>query len=61
MYYNKNRKSENGDSKKMQKEKMRIRISDTKENGDGFARVEGMAVFVPGLVTGDIAEICVEE
>lgn len=39
----------------------RLTITDTNENGDGFARIDRMAVFTPGLVTGDIADITITE
>jgi len=34
-----------------------IDITDVNENGAGFGRIEGMAVFVPGLLAGEKAEI----
>ena len=34
-----------------------IEIADVNENGAGFGRIDGMAVFVPGLLTGETAEI----
>ena len=38
-----------------------LTITDMNENGDGFARIDRMALFTPGLVTGDVAEISVAE
>ncbi len=34
-----------------------IKITDVNENGAGFGRIDGMAVFVPGLLDGETAEI----
>ena len=34
-----------------------IEITDVNENGAGFCRIDGMAVFVPGLLAGEKAEI----
>jgi len=39
----------------------RLTISDMNENGEGFARIDRMAVFVPGLVTGDTADVALTE
>ncbi|MBQ4590566.1 MAG: class I SAM-dependent RNA methyltransferase [Clostridia bacterium] len=39
----------------------RLTITDTSENGEGFARLDRMAVFVPGLVTGDTADVILTE
>jgi len=39
----------------------RLTISDMNENGEGFARIDRMAVFVPGLVTGDTADVTITE
>ena len=39
----------------------RLTITDTSENGEGFARLDRMAVFVPGLVTGDTADVTLTE
>lgn len=35
----------------------RLTITDMNENGDGFARLERLAVFIPNLVPGDIADV----
>lgn len=42
-------------------ENHRVTITDVNENGEGFARIGRMAVFIPGLVTGDIADIAITE
>ena len=34
-----------------------IEITDVNENGAGFGKIDGMAVFVPGLLTGETARI----
>ena len=39
----------------------RLAITDTNENGDGFARIDRLAVFTPGLVAGDTAEVVLVE
>ena len=39
----------------------RLTITDTNENGDGFARIDRLAVFTPGLITGDTADITIVE
>lgn len=36
-----------------------VNIDDMNERGIGVARVDGAVVFVPGLVTGDTADICI--
>lgn len=41
--------------------KYRLTITDMNENGDGFARIDRMAVFVPGLVPGDTADVTLTE
>lgn len=38
-------------------EQIKLEITDTNENGIGIARHEGMVVFVPGLLTGECAEV----
>jgi len=39
----------------------RIKILDTNEMGVGIGKIDGMAVFVPGLLPGEEAEICLTE
>ena len=39
----------------------RVTVSDTNENGDGFVKLNGIAVFIHGLVTGDTADIRITE
>ncbi len=39
----------------------RLTVTDMNENGDGFARIDRMAVFIPGLVTGDTADVTLTE
>jgi len=39
----------------------RLAITDMNENGDGFARLDRLAVFTPGLVAGDVADIILTE
>lgn len=34
-----------------------VKIIDTNENGVGIAKHDGMVVFVPGVITGEVAEI----
>ena len=36
-----------------------IEITDVNENGAGFGKIDGMAVFVPGLLTGETAEVSI--
>ncbi len=42
-------------------QKYSLTITDMNENGDGFARLDRMAVFIPGLVTGDTADVTLTE
>ncbi|MBQ8512966.1 MAG: class I SAM-dependent RNA methyltransferase [Clostridia bacterium] len=35
----------------------RITVTDVNEDGAGFCRIDGMAVFVPGLLAGESAEV----
>lgn len=42
-------------------QKHRLAITDTNENGDGFARLDRMAVFIPGLVSGDVADVTITD
>ncbi len=39
----------------------RLTITDMNENGDGFARLDSLAVFTPGLVPGDTADVEITE
>lgn len=39
------------------KDQIRITITDTGAEGEGIGRVEGMAVFVPKTLPGDVAEV----
>ena len=34
-----------------------LTVTDVNEDGAGFGRIDGMAVFVPGLLEGETAEI----
>ncbi len=39
----------------------RLTITDMNENGDGFARLDRLAVFIPDLVPGDTADVEITE
>ena len=41
--------------------KYRLTVTDMNENGDGFTRLDRMALFIPGLVTGDTADVTLTE
>jgi 23S rRNA (uracil1939-C5)-methyltransferase len=41
--------------------KYRVDVTDMNENGDGFVRIDRMAVFIPGLVAGDTADVTLTE
>lgn len=42
-------------------DKIRITITDTRENGAGVAKYDGIVVFVPSTVAGDVADVTVKE
>ncbi|MBQ2277470.1 MAG: TRAM domain-containing protein [Clostridia bacterium] len=41
--------------------KYHVSVTDMNENGDGFVRIDRMAVFIPGLVAGDTADVTLTE
>ncbi|UIO99866.1 23S rRNA (uridine(2552)-2'-O)-methyltransferase [Halobaculum sp. CBA1158] len=42
-------------------ERLTVEVTDTGEEGDGVARVEGYTLFVPGAETGETVEVVVDD